>query len=159
MTPIAAKLPSNKPCFVNETRVLWKNEKCSFCPNLPVCSAPLSNRWHRCEPISSPCSDSPLPTAECLQATPSVGSSSSSDGPVYYTATFPATVWSQFKLDFKKKDNKRNEVWAGANNCSGSAHEESHATANISSLAHLQKLSTATLSSLCFSLCTHSCRR
>ncbi len=38
-------------------------------------------------------------TTECQQAAPSVGSSSSWDGPVYSAATFPATVWSQFKLD------------------------------------------------------------
>ncbi len=44
---------------------------------------------------------SPLLTTECLQATPSAGVSSSWDGPLYSAATFPATVWSWFKLDLK----------------------------------------------------------
>ncbi len=36
------------------------------------------------------------------------------DGPVYSAATFPATIWSQFKLDWKERDNKQNKMWAGA---------------------------------------------
>ncbi len=57
------------------------------------------------ELISCSClrSDSPLPTTECLQVTPSVGSSSSWDGPVYSAATFAATISSHFKLDLKEK--------------------------------------------------------
>ncbi len=43
-------------------------------------------------------SDSPLPTTECLQVTPSAGSSSSWDWAVYSAATFPAAVWSQAGL-------------------------------------------------------------
>ncbi len=59
-------------------------------------AALLSNRWCQYKLISS---DSPLPTTECLQATLLV--SSSWDGPVYSAATFPAIVWSQFRLDLK----------------------------------------------------------
>ncbi len=107
MTPFAVKLISNKPCFCHDVffatgmKVLWKNKKsdalCTLCPDWPVYAVLLSDRWCRYELISSPCSDSPLPTTECLRATPSGGSSSSWDGPVYCTATFPAAVWSQFK--------------------------------------------------------------
>ncbi len=43
-----------------------------------------------------------------------------------FTATFPATVWSQFKLDLKERDNKWNETRAGAKQ-----GEESHATASL----------------------------
>ncbi len=46
-------------------------------------------------------SDSPLSPTECLQVTPSVGSSW--DGPVYSTATYPVTVSSRFKLDLKER--------------------------------------------------------
>ncbi len=60
------------------------------------------------------CADLPLPTTECLQATTLVGLSSSWDGPVYSAATSPATVWSQFKLDLKERDNKQNKVRARA---------------------------------------------
>ncbi len=48
-------------------------------------------------------SDSPLPTTECLQVTPSFSSSSNWDRPVYSAATFPGTVSSQFKLDLKER--------------------------------------------------------
>ncbi len=74
---------------------------CTLCPNSLVYTALLSNRWCWYELISSPCSYSPLPTTECLQATPSVGSSW--DGPVYSTATYPVTVSSRFKLDLKER--------------------------------------------------------
>ncbi len=40
---------------------------------------------------------------QCLQVTPSVGSSSRWDGAVYSAATFPASVWSQFKLDSQER--------------------------------------------------------
>ncbi len=49
------------------------------------------------------CSDSPLPTTECLQATPSAGSSSSWDRSVYSAATFPATISSQFRLNLQER--------------------------------------------------------
>ncbi len=82
---------------------------CTLCPDWPVCNGSLSDRCRRYKLISSLCSDSPLPTTECLQATPSVGSSLSWDGPVYSAATFPATVWSQFKLDLKKRERQQTE--------------------------------------------------
>ncbi len=48
-------------------------------------------------------SDSSLPTTESLQATPTVGSNLSWNGPVYSAATFPATTSSWFKLDLKER--------------------------------------------------------
>ncbi len=76
MTPFAAKLVSNKCCFYHDiffatnTRVLWKDEK-------PVSLSILILRLLVTGDIgtSSSCSDSPLPTTECLWATPSVDSS------------------------------------------------------------------------------------
>ncbi len=62
--------------------------------------------------------DSPQPTTDCLLATPSVGSSSSWDRPVYSAATFTATVLSWFKLALKESDSKRNTTRAGANGSS-----------------------------------------
>ncbi len=87
-----------------------------------------------------------LPATECLQVTPSVGSSSSWDRPVYSTATFPATVWSQFKLDLKERETT-NEIKHEPLQTAAAEllPKESHATANVSLLAGLQKLSTATL--------------
>ncbi len=76
---------------------------CTLCPISPVYAALLSDRWRRNKLISSPRSNLPQQTTECLQTTPSVGSSSSWDGPVYSTATLPATIWSQFKLDLKER--------------------------------------------------------
>ncbi len=64
---------------------------------------------------------------------------------VYSAATFPATVWSQFKLDLKERDNKRSKTRAGANSCSKVASQESHDTANVSLLAHQQKSPTVLL--------------
>ncbi len=106
MTLFAAKLVSSKPCFYHDIlfstgrRVFAKKWKiidalCALSPNAGL----LSNRWHQCELISKTCSDLPLPTAKCLQATKSVSSSSSWDVPVYDAATFPAYLSSQFKLD------------------------------------------------------------
>ncbi len=55
-------------------------------------------------------SDSPLLTAECLQATLSVGSSLSWDEPVY--STFPATVSSRSNWTKGGSDNKQNKTRA-----------------------------------------------
>ncbi len=54
-------------------------------------------------------------------ATPSVGSSW--DGPVYCAATFPATVWTQIKLDWRERDNKRNKMQVSADGCSWAASQ------------------------------------
>ncbi len=101
---------------------------------------------------------------KCLQATTSVGSSSSWDGPIYSAATFTATVSSQFKLDLKEtataKEIKRKPAQTAAVDL---PPNKSRATANVSLLAHLQKLSTVTIkgftgASLLFSLksfCSH----
>ncbi len=87
----------------------WKiiDVLCTLCPDWFFYAALCSNRWRRNELISSPCSDSPLATTECLQVTPSVGLSSSWDGSVYSAATFPATVWSQFNLDLKERERQQ----------------------------------------------------
>ncbi len=113
MIPLATKLFSNKLCFYHdiffatEMRVSWKNGKIAdalrtLCPNLPVYADLLSDRWRWYELISSLCSDLPPPTTECLQATPLVSLNLSWDGPVYSTATFPATFLFRFKLDLKE---------------------------------------------------------
>ncbi len=70
----------------------------------------------------------------CLQATPSVSSNSSCDGLVYCAATFPATVWSQFKLDLKERETT-NEI---------KCEPALMAAANVNILARLQKLPAAT---------------
>ncbi len=105
---------------------------CTFCPNLPVHSTLLSDRW--CQlfvPYRSP-----LPTTECLQVTPSVGSSSSWDGPVYSVATFPATVQLEFKLDFTERATI-NKIKCEPRQIAAAEllPNEAHATANISLLA------------------------
>ncbi len=110
MTSFAAKLVSSKFCFYHEiffttgTRVSWKNEKSAMLSELSV----LIGR-----------------SVLCFLATGDIG-------PVYSTATFPATVWSQFKLDLKERDNKRNKTRAAAADL---LPNESHATANVSLLA------------------------
>ncbi len=152
MTPFAAKLVSNRPCFYHDsifatgTRVSWKNGTSVTLSVLIGRSALLSNRWCWFELISSLCSDSPLLTTECLQATPSVNSRSSWDGPVYSAATFPVIVSSQFKLDLKERETtniiKREPEQMSAVEL---LSNESYATANISLLACLQKSSAATL--------------
>ncbi len=136
MTSFAAKLVSNKPCFYHDivfaNRMRQVSRKHEKSLTLSVYAALLSARWHS-DLISSPCSDSPLPTTECLQITTSFSSSSSWDGAVYCAATFPATVSSQFKLDLEKKSvNKRNKAWAGTNDLLPNG---SHATANVSLVA------------------------
>ncbi len=67
-------------------------------------------------------------------------------GPVYSAATFPAAVWSQFKLDLKERETTK-EIKCGPTQTAAAdlLPNESHATANVSLLACLQKLSTATL--------------
>ncbi len=108
-----------------------------LCLNSPVRAVLLSNRWCQYELISSPCFDWPLSITECLQATPSVSSSSSWDRPVYSAATFPATVWSQFKLDFKERatTNKiKHELEPTA--AVDLLCNKRHATANVSLQAH-----------------------
>ncbi len=87
------------------------------------------------------CSDSPMPTTECLQGTPSVGLSSSWDGPVYSAATCPATVWSQFKLYSKESNNKRNKTHVRAKTGGELLSSESHATANVSLLPKVTRCS------------------
>ncbi len=111
MTPITAKLVSNKPCFYHviffdtKTKVLRKNEKSI---KLSVLSVLI-----------------PRSTLNLL-ATGDIGTSWSAyyaltrlcwDGPVYSVAIFPAIVWSQFKLDLKESDNKQNKAHEGANGC------------------------------------------
>ncbi len=76
MTPFAAKLASNKLCFYHEIfffTVIWKisDALCTLSPDWPFYVVILSDKWRRYLLISSPCSDSPLPTTECLQAAPS----------------------------------------------------------------------------------------
>ncbi len=76
-------------------------------------------------------SDSPLPTTEYLQTTPSVSSSLSWDGEVYSAATFPATGSSWFKLNLKERatiEIKRKPVQTAAANL---LPNESQVTANI----------------------------
>ncbi len=128
------------------TRVLQKIKKSVtlsvLCPDLPVNTALLSNRWRWYELISSPCSDSPKP----LQAPQSVGSSLSWDGPVYSAATFPATILSQVKLVLKERATKNQIKHQPVQNVAADfLPNESHAKANVSLLARLQKLSSATL--------------
>ncbi len=61
------------------------------------------------------------------------------DGPVYSAATFPATVWSQFKLDLKERETT-NEIKRepdqkqGGEAAADLLPNESHATASISVL-------------------------
>ncbi len=74
-------------------------------------------------PISALFSKSPLPTIECLQLTPSVGSSSSWDRIFYSAATFPAAVL--VKLELKEGASTKVELFP----------KESQATANISLLS------------------------
>ncbi len=74
------------------------------------------------------------------EATLSVG-----DRPVYSAATFPTTVWSQFKLDLKERETNRIKCKFVQMAAAELLPNESHASANVSALAHLQKLSTATL--------------
>ncbi len=128
MTPFAAKLVSNKLCFYHniffaaKARVSWKNERSVTLSVLCVmigrsalrflATGDVGTSWLAHHALTRLCQQ------QSLQATPSVGSSSSWDGPVYSAATFPATVWSQFKLDLKERDNKWNKAQAGANSCS-----------------------------------------
>ncbi len=71
----------------------------------------------------------PYALTECLQATPSVDSSSSLAEPVYYTATFPATILSWFKLDLKERTT--------TNKIKHEPAQTAHATANVSLLAEV----------------------
>ncbi len=156
MTPIAAKLVSSELCFyhdiffANRTRILPKNETSVTLSVLSVLTGWTMLRFLATGDVST---SSLVHRAlirlwqqqQCLQVTPSVSLSSSWDGPVYSPETFPATIWSQFKLDLKEKATTNERARGGANSCSGFASHESHATANVSLLALLQKLSTATL--------------
>ncbi len=109
----------------------WGSLK-TLCPDRLVYTALLSDRRHQYELISSPCSDLPLPTTECL----SVGSSLSWDGPVYSAATLPAMVWPQFRLDLKERETT-NEIKCEVAQTAAAdlLPNESHITANISLLA------------------------
>ncbi len=128
-------------------RVSQKNKNksvtlCALCPYSPVYAVLLSDRWRQYELISSPCSDSPLLTTECLQVTPSVGSSLSWDRLVYSAATFPAIVWSQLKLDLKERATTNGIKLELAQTAAVDLlPNEFDATANVSLLARLQKLS------------------
>ncbi len=82
-------------------------------------------------------SDSPLLTTECLQVTPSVGSSSSWDAAVYFTATSPATILSQPKLDLRERATANNlkhelEQKQGEEATAELLPNESHDTAKVS---------------------------
>ncbi len=89
--------------------------------------------------ISSPWSDSPLPTTECLQATASVS---------LLQFTFPATILSLFKLDLKERSTTNEIKHKPAQTAAVYLlPNKFHATANVGLLARLQNLSTATLSS------------
>ncbi len=85
----------------------WKisDALCTLCPNSPVYAVLLSDRWRQYELISS----------ECLQATPSVGSSSSWDGPVYFICKCLVSVQTGLKGE---SDDKQNKARAGVNGCS-----------------------------------------
>ncbi len=65
---------------------------------------------------------------------------------LYFAATFPATVQSQFKLHLKERQ-ATNEIKCKPTQSAAAdlLLNESHATANVSLLACLQKLLTATL--------------
>ncbi len=86
-------------------------------------------------------------TTKCLQALPSIGSSSSWDGPVYSAATFPATVWSQFKLDREKRERQQTKIKCDPEQKQGeeAAAEllpsKSHATVKVSLLAKVTNCS------------------
>ncbi len=119
-TSFAAKLVSNGSCFYGDIfvatgmKVLWKNEKSFMLSVLSVLigrstlrflvTGDVGMSWLAVHALRS---DSPLPATERLQTTPSVGSSSSWDRPVYSAATFPATVWSQFRLDFRERQQRK----------------------------------------------------
>ncbi len=156
ITPFAAKLVSNKPCFYQDiffatrTRVSRKNEKPVTLSVLSVlnrrstlCVFATGNVGTSWLAVRTLRSDSPLPITECLHATPSVGLRSNWDGPVRCAATFPL---SQFKLDLKDGvTTKEIKCEAAQTAAEDLFTNKSHATANVSLLAHLQKFSTATL--------------
>ncbi len=149
MSPVFTIIYSLSPGrgFLGKKRKI-SNTFCTLCPHSLVYAALLSSRWCQCELISSSRSDSPLLTTECLQATPSVNSSSGWDRPVYSSTTFPETLWSQLKLDLKEREttNELNKAQTDANICS--RFNKFYATVNISLLARLQKVSTTCLTKL-----------
>ncbi len=151
ISPLAAKLVFYKPCIYHDiffagTRVSQKNVHSALIGWSMLrflATGGVGTSWLAVHALGS---DSSLPTTECLQATLSVGLTSSWDGAVYSAATFPATVWSQFKLDLRERattnEIKHEPAQTSAEDLLPSA---SHATANVSLLDCLQKLSSVTL--------------
>ncbi len=156
MTPFAAELVSDKPCFYHDiffaigTRVLQKNGKSLTLSVLSVlihrymlrlsATGEVGMSWLAHRALTHLCQQ------HCLQATASVDLSSSWDGPVHSATTFPATLSSQFKLDLKESATTNEVKQEPAQTTAAELlRNESHATANVSLLACLQKLSTATL--------------
>ncbi len=103
------------PGFREKMKNQWRSVLICWYMKCSLATGDIHTSW-------SPCSDSPLPTTECLQATPSVSSSVSWDGPVYSAATFPATFSLQTGVK-RENNNKRNEAQGGANDCSGFASQ------------------------------------
>ncbi len=116
MTPLAAELVSNKPCFYSHiffatgTRVSQKSEKSVTASVLSIligwsmlhflATDDVSMNWLAFCALHP---DSPLPT-----------------------------VQTGLK---RESDNKRDKMWTGANSCKKVVSNESHATANVSLLA------------------------
>ncbi len=132
MTPLAAKLVSNEPCFYNDVFFV---EKCSLCPDWLVYAAPLSDRWHRYELICCLCALTGLCRQQSPQATHCQLAQAQAERE-QFAATFPTTVLSQFKLNLKERVTTNVIKSELAQMAAGTLSlKEFYATANISLLA------------------------